>query len=134
MKKSFINSCRLIFKYLCRIRGPLNQIPEFGIRILQTQVSIQRIESFSSEKDVAPWISSSTRSQDCQNLGFRDDATFCWSKASTENNNWVLGPVNIAFPAGKLTIIKGETGSGKSSRTSLSLFEDLERGSCSIVT
>lgn len=45
-------------------------------------------------------------------LGFKNNASFKWSGS----NDWKLNLGNIEFPEGKLSIIQGPTGSGKSSR------------------
>lgn len=95
---------------------PYLRIPDFGIRLLQTQVSIGRIESFLKEEEVANYAKDEIRSEfnltkSTTKLGFKENASFKWSGS----DNWKLDLGDIEFPEGKLSIIQGPTGSGKSS-------------------
>lgn len=94
------------------IRGPLDQIPGFGIRILQLGVSISRMESFLDEDEVAPHADAEHR-QRCNRLGL-NDATLRYAEAPA--GKVAIENASIEFPVGRLTIVSGPTGSGKTSR------------------
>jgi ABC-type multidrug transport system fused ATPase/permease subunit len=82
-------------------------------------VSMQRIEEFLSESEVPKWASSLTASHDNRRtgeIGFAA-AAFQWPslpKSSPTPSSFELGPLDIIFPKGKLTLVGGATGSGKS--------------------
>lgn len=86
-------------------------------------VSMQRMEHFLDESEVPDWASalktaeSSTRQHEYQDVGF-EDASFEWhsgaSKAALSPARFQLGPLNLTFPQGKLSLVCGPTGSGKS--------------------
>lgn len=118
-----------------RVRGPLNQlflllswlhgtvrsdsilffrIPEFGIKILQTNVSINRIDSYLKEDDVAPHATPEHRKSTSNEVMGFENATLQWH----ENNSWKLKDLTIEFPRGELTVICGPTAAGKSASES----------------
>ena len=84
-------------------------------------VSLQRIETFLREEEVPEWastLSTSRRSteNDTDQIGFRK-AVFAWSAKTDEDDRtprFVLGPLDIEFPSGQLTLVTGSTASGKS--------------------
>jgi ABC-type multidrug transport system fused ATPase/permease subunit len=102
-------------------------------------VSMQRIEGFLKEDEVPDWASSlkskttrgkplpPTPSQSSQrgrgNPGPGQDETgvgfekgiFTWNLVSRgrQHTPFKLGPLDFSFPAGKLSLISGATGSGK---------------------
>lgn len=93
---------------------------------------MQRIEAFLKENEVPIWAcslgrevpapststtssSASSTREECP-VGF-ENATFEWqsSKSKEEGTSrFQLGPLDLTLPQGKLTIISGATGSGKS--------------------
>lgn len=92
---------------------------------------MQRIEAYLAEEEVPAWASSLKTAEtpahhpasDNSRVGF-ERATFEWhrraeSKATPGNSetdishNFQLKDLNISFPQGKLTLIAGRTGSGK---------------------
>lgn len=100
---------------------------------------MQRIEAFLKEDEVPDWASSlrrktiegkplpSTSSQtprlvpripeptrDETKVGF-EKAIFTWSVVprGRQNTPFKLGPLNLIFPTGKLSLVSGATGSGK---------------------
>ncbi|KAM0756114.1 P-loop containing nucleoside triphosphate hydrolase protein [Meredithblackwellia eburnea MCA 4105] len=106
------------------VRGPLNQIPEWGIRILQTNVSIQRMESFLQEDDVAIHASPDYRFKYGATLGF-ENVTAHWSQPlESRQEPFTLQNLDFMFPEG-LSIVTGKTGSGKTSLL-LTLLGELE--------
>lgn len=82
---------------------------------------MQRIQKFLEEPEVPDWASSLKATPEytdtAPEIGF-DDATFEWSTPSETpsetSSRFSLGPLDVKFPAGKLTLISGPTGSGKS--------------------
>lgn len=85
---------------------------------------MQRIEGVLNEHEVPDWacsLKSSTPEGDPENPDQAPisltTATFEWHTATqgTETpNQFLLGPLDIVFPSGKLTLVTGATGSGKS--------------------
>lgn len=108
-----LDDTRKLMCYVYRVRGPLNQIPDFGIRLLQTKISIARIESFFAEEEVASHATPLQRSSSSKTLSV-NDATFRYSK--TEEGAFEFADISIPFPEGQLTLVSGPTGSGKTSR------------------
>ena len=82
-------------------------------------VSMQRIQKFLAEPEVPDWATSLKRdltdpSLNEAEIGF-DDAAFEWDIAPNEQPaRFALGPLNLRFPSGKLSLVSGPTGSGKS--------------------
>lgn len=80
---------------------------------------MQRIEEFLGEDEVPKWASTLTATPTEQ--GFKEvkfcDATFEWQKRqhpSATPSRFQLGPLNLTFPQGSLSLVIGATGSGKS--------------------
>lgn len=81
-------------------------------------VSMQRIEAFLDEPEVPAWASSlkkrateeHTYTTAFENASFAFPAT---PKTSTMRRS-TLGPLDIEFPRGQLTLVSGGTSSGKS--------------------
>jgi ABC-type siderophore export system fused ATPase/permease subunit len=85
---------------------------------------MQRIEDFLEEDEVPDWASTlsipmpnSSHVMD-DRVGF-SEASFEWQSSSSSTatpspSRFRLGPLDIVFPTGKLTIVSGATGSGKS--------------------
>jgi ABC-type transport system involved in cytochrome bd biosynthesis fused ATPase/permease subunit len=83
---------------------------------------MQRIEHFLDENEVPEWASSMKTSESGSHsvsrhkIGF-EKASFEWyglPKAAPSQSCFQLGPLDICFPKGKLTLVSGATGSGKS--------------------
>ena len=85
---------------------------------------MQRIQDFLKEDEVPDWAS--TLSNPMQNsshvmedkIGF-SEASFEWqsptsSTVAPSTTRFQLGPLDVVFPTGKLSIVSGVTGSGKS--------------------
>lgn len=99
--------------YFAMVRGPLNQIPEFGIKILQCMVSIKRIERFLQEEEIEDHARPENRNRSDPSVAFRN-ATLRYPGAT--DADFTLSDVDADIPSGCLTLVSGETGSGKSSR------------------
>ncbi|KAI0671861.1 P-loop containing nucleoside triphosphate hydrolase protein [Trametes maxima] len=105
-----------LFSYL---QGPMTEIPDQVFALLHAYVSMQRIEKFLAEAEVPDWASSLKRAPDREaegeaETGF-ENATFEWDIAPKEEPaRFALGPLDVKFPVGKLSLVSGPTGSGKS--------------------
>lgn len=91
---------------------------------LRAFVSIKRIEDFLREEDVPAWVTSLTRPDSSNDesipepgLIWLHSASFCWPQSAESRKTEVfkLGPLDLELPVGKLSIVTGPTGSGKSS-------------------
>lgn len=98
--------------YFGMARGPLKQIPDFGIKILQCLVSISRIEAYLHEEEIEEFARPENRSTADSIVSF-SNATFCYP--GTTEGSAALQDIDVAFPEARLSLISGETGSGKSS-------------------
>lgn len=83
-------------------------------------VSMQRIEHFLKEDEVPEWASTLTASSSALSnggeVGF-SRAVFQWQalpKSGSSLARFQLGPLDLTFPKGKISLISGPTGSGKS--------------------
>ncbi|KAI6040937.1 P-loop containing nucleoside triphosphate hydrolase protein [Pisolithus marmoratus] len=99
----------------------LNALPETFINMLQSFVSLRRIEKYmnAAEVTLVPPLSVQTRAITFQN------ATITWpqdriqsgsatpSAASTPRHKFMLLDLAISFPQGKLSLVCGKLGSGK---------------------
>ncbi|KZT30801.1 P-loop containing nucleoside triphosphate hydrolase protein, partial [Neolentinus lepideus HHB14362 ss-1] len=101
-----------------QLQGPMMSLPGELFAFLHAYVSMQRIQTFLSEPEVSEWASSLHRSAShrktdaCQEIEF-DGAVLQWY-SNSEGERFQLGPLSIKFPMGKLTLVTGPTGSGKS--------------------
>ena len=75
-------------------------------------VSLQRINNFLGEDEVPDWACDLKRkeSKPVNEIGFKN-ATFVWH---SEEEPFRLGPLDLTFPVGRLTLVTGPIGSGKS--------------------
>ncbi|KAI5836067.1 P-loop containing nucleoside triphosphate hydrolase protein [Schizophyllum commune Tattone D] len=102
-----------------QLQEPMTALPGQVFALLHAYVSMQRIESFLREDEVPDWASSfaaSAEPKQVDDIGFMN-ATFEWYTPSTQtsgNAPFRLGPLDLRFPKGKLTLVAGATGSGKS--------------------
>ncbi|KZT01394.1 uncharacterized protein LAESUDRAFT_739182 [Laetiporus sulphureus 93-53] len=105
-----------LFSYL---QGPMTALPGQLFALFRAYVSMQRIEAFLKEAEVPDWASSlkkppSSETIDQDEISF-EDARFEWDVSPKDTpSRFQLGPLNIRFPEGKLTLVSGATGSGKS--------------------
>lgn len=88
----------------------------------QAYVSMQRIERYLEEEEVPEWVSAfststaSSRPDSDGTIGF-SDATFEWQalpKSTPSEEGFQLRNMNFLFPPGKISLVSGQTGSGKS--------------------
>ncbi|RDB29359.1 ATP-dependent bile acid permease [Hypsizygus marmoreus] len=102
-----------------QLQQPMTALPGQIFAMLNAYVSMQRIEAFLDENEVPDWASTLTTSEADNykgEIGF-SSASFEWPslpKSSPSSARFTLGPLDIQFPKGKLTLVSGATGSGKS--------------------
>lgn len=105
------------------LRVPLDQLTDMITNVLQTKVSVDRVEEFLKEEETEKYAQLKTLPEDefrnCPLIGFRD-ASFTWgSRARSEGENslaaFKLTNLSIEFVPGRLNVIAGPTGSGKTS-------------------
>ncbi|EJU04810.1 hypothetical protein DACRYDRAFT_114129 [Dacryopinax primogenitus] len=116
------------------LRQPLNLLPYFVVRFLETSVSFVRIDAFLAEPDVSDDVSSFKRPPPESTIPIdarlgAEEATFKWNEneeakkkdapgAEEQVNGaaeavFELSDINIVFPIGKLSVVTGPTASGK---------------------
>jgi ABC-type multidrug transport system fused ATPase/permease subunit len=104
------------------LRYPLDQLGDMIAHVQESQVSIDRIEEFLAEEETEKFEQLGLDNIDETGkrvIGFRDDATFIWGSktAVAEDGSMAfrLLDLNVEFKIGKLNVITGPTGAGKSS-------------------
>ncbi|KAG8696666.1 hypothetical protein FRC08_007008 [Ceratobasidium sp. 394] len=112
-----------------QLQGPMAQLPQQIFALLHAYVSMQRIQTFLAEEEVEDWASAIKREDDLPDgtstpskVGF-ENASFRWHYTSAQAESTVdaglpgfrLADITIDIPLGKLTLVTGVTGSGKSS-------------------
>lgn len=103
------------------LRFPLDQIGDMIAHVQESKVSIDRIEEFLNEEETSKFEQLGEDNIDENGervIGFRD-ATFIWGSktAVAEDGSMAfrLLDINVDFKIGKLNVITGPTGSGKTS-------------------
>ncbi|CCE63505.1 hypothetical protein TPHA_0F00180 [Tetrapisispora phaffii CBS 4417] len=89
------------------LRGPLDQISDMASFVIQSKVSLDRIQKFLDEDD--------TKKYEQLSLGNKislENVTVSWNK---QKQDFKLRNLNIDFKVGKLNVVIGPTGSGKTS-------------------
>ncbi|GAA6008715.1 uncharacterized protein JCM10292_005037 [Rhodotorula paludigena] len=115
------------------LRAPMTMLPTSITQLLQTWVSIQRLEQFFDDVEVEPWVSALRREEDAsaraaheKDVGIdkgsltydTEPATDETSAEDAENGaelKFALRDIDVHFPEGKLSLVCGPTGSGKTS-------------------
>lgn len=98
------------------LRGPLEGFTDMIVNVLQALVSLKRIDEFLSEQESAKYsiVRSPTIATDPV-VGFKD-ATFTWAdeaSALADSSIFRIKDLNLSFPVGKLSLITGPVGCGK---------------------
>ncbi|KAF8832014.1 hypothetical protein HHX47_DHR1001186 [Lentinula edodes] len=96
----------------------MTALPGQFFAMLHAYVSMQRIERYLAEEEVPAWVSAfsvATASELNPEVGF-SEAIFEWQpkKGPDIPDGFRLGPLDFTFPIGKVSLISGATGSGKS--------------------
>ncbi|KAK2461428.1 hypothetical protein APHAL10511_005891 [Amanita phalloides] len=112
-----------LFSYL---QSSMMALPAQVFAFLYAYVSMKRIASFLVEAEVPDWASTLTAPAipaEPDRMGF-SQASFDWEKNDSDSTSrFGLGPLDITFPRGKLTLVSGATGSGKSAMLAALLGE-----------
>jgi len=100
------------------LRVPLDQLADMIINVIQTKVSIDRVEEFLREDETEKYqqLKPSYEDSDAPLIGFKN-GSFTWGSknAKKEDASFQLIDLDVAFKPGELNIIAGPTGSGKTS-------------------
>ncbi|ODV98301.1 hypothetical protein PACTADRAFT_48088 [Pachysolen tannophilus NRRL Y-2460] len=105
------------------LRSPLDELANMLSFVIQSKVSMDRVQNFLDEEDTTKYEQlSHPRTANSPEIGF-ENATFSWNK--THSGDFKLRDLNIAFKKGKLNVIIGPTGSGKTSLL-LALLGEME--------
>lgn len=120
-KKSLIPSVAFTALSLFSIlRYPLDKLAAMMAHILESKVSVDRVERFLNEEETGKYEQLSRTEQDQGEdiaVGF-DNATLTWAgkgDAVRENTAFRMIDLNIRFRLGGLNLVVGPTGSGKTS-------------------
>lgn len=105
------------------LRSPLDQLADMTAIVIQSKVSLDRISDFLEEPETSKYEQlANTPSADSPLIGF-ENASFSWSSSSAKD--FKLKDLNVAFKPGKLNVIIGPTGAGKTSLL-LALLGEME--------
>ncbi|KAG8423072.1 ABC transporter 7 [Metarhizium acridum] len=103
------------------LRVPLDQLGDMFAHVQEAKVSIDRVEEFLNEEETEKYEQlgqDNVDEQGVKHIGFKD-ATLIWGGKDTVAEDgsraFRLMDLNVDFQMGKLNIIAGSTGSGKSS-------------------
>ncbi|KAF4451488.1 putative YBT1-Vacuolar, `full-size` ABC protein [Fusarium austroafricanum] len=103
------------------LRVPLDQFGDMFAHVQETKVSIDRVEEFLQEEETDKYIQLGLDNLDeegVRRIGF-NNATLTWGGKDTvaddDSRAFRLMDLNVDFQIGKLNIIAGPTGSGKTS-------------------
>lgn len=95
------------------LRTPLDQLSDMTSYVVQSKVSLDRIGEFLDEEETSKYEQlGQTPSPNSPTVGF-EEASFAWNLKS--ENDFKLRDLNIDFKEGKLNVVIGPTGSGKTS-------------------
>ncbi|CAO2649540.1 Nn.00g069250.m01.CDS01 [Neocucurbitaria sp. VM-36] len=103
------------------LRIPLDQLADMIAHVQESRVSVDRIEEYLSEPETDKYSQLVTRKKDDNGqpiIGF-EDGTFSWGGKDMTNqaaaDAFKLMDLNLKFAVGKLNVVVGPTGSGKTS-------------------
>ncbi|CAN3363621.1 ATP-dependent bile acid permease [Diutina catenulata] len=110
------------------LRTPLDQLADMTAFMVQSKVSLDRVDEFLSEPESTKYDQlSKPRGPRSPEVGF-EGATFAWNRA--KKADFRLRDLDVAFAVGQLNVVIGATGSGKTSLLLALLGEmDLVSGS-----
>lgn len=111
------------------MRAPMDQLADMLNNVLQSKVSIDRVEEFLSEAETSKYeqLGNPTRGPNSPIIGF-EKATFSWESSDASNTSkadFKLRDLNIDFKIGELNVVIGPTGAGKTSLL-LALLGEME--------
>ncbi|KAJ2394325.1 hypothetical protein GGI23_004732 [Coemansia sp. RSA 2559] len=102
------------------VQRSVDTFPSMMASVTGFRVSLSRIEQFLNQPEIQRLEHRACADATEERLGFRN-ATLAWAAASTDSlltidcAPFALKNISIDFPAGKLSLVGGPTGSGKSS-------------------
>ncbi|KAK9465458.1 hypothetical protein V1512DRAFT_210824 [Lipomyces arxii] len=98
------------------MRTPMDRLAEMITNVIEARTSVERVQKFLDEEETQKYaqLTEARRSQGDPVIGFKDAASFAWGDGTT-NFDFKLQDLDISFEVGKLTVVVGPTGSGKSS-------------------
>lgn len=95
------------------LRSPLDQLSDMTSFVMQSKVSLDRIDEFLDEEETTKYdILNQQPGPNSPYIGF-EDASFSWNSKS--ETDFKLRDLNVSFLPGKLNVVIGATGSGKTS-------------------
>ncbi|KAI3405616.2 YBT1 [Candida oxycetoniae] len=95
------------------LRSPLDQLADMTSFVIQSKVSLDRVADFLDEAETSKYDQLAMEKDiNSPEIGFQN-ANLSWNSASKAD--FKLRDINIAFKTGKLNVIIGPTGSGKTS-------------------
>lgn len=95
------------------LRSPLDQLSDMTSYVMQSKASLDRVDDFLNEPETSKYEQlKAPQSPDDPTAGFKK-ASFSWNP--TSENDFKLRDVSIDFHIGKLNVVIGPTGSGKTS-------------------
>ncbi|KAL1958665.1 hypothetical protein VTO42DRAFT_4008 [Malbranchea cinnamomea] len=106
------------------LRVPLDRLADMVAHVLESKVSIDRVERFLNEEETEKYIQLRHRSGEETPKIALENATLSWGSPKTRSKksgsdssaeSFRLIGVNVDFQIGKLNVIAGPTGSGKTS-------------------
>lgn len=103
------------------LRTPLTVMPDIIVKVMDALVSLKRVEDYLAETQLDESVNvSNPPIFPSSPVEFLESSSFSWS--SEKNNNpsnasrrFTLKEISVKFPKGRLSVIHGPTGSGKSS-------------------
>lgn len=105
------------------LRSPLDQLADMTAIVIQSKVSLDRISDFLEEPETSKYEQlAHTPTANSPLIGF-ENASFSWNSSSAKD--FKLKDLNVAFKPGKLNVIIGPTGAGKTSLL-LALLGEME--------
>lgn len=106
------------------LKFPLDQLTDMMTNVIQTKISLDRVEEFLNEEETSKYTQLKTAYDHEGNprLGFQNATTTWASRKQVEENNmeaplsvFQLPEMNVEFAPDQLNVIIGPTGSGKTS-------------------
>ncbi|KAK9479736.1 hypothetical protein V1514DRAFT_327274 [Lipomyces japonicus] len=97
------------------MRTPMDRLAEMITNVIEARTSLERVQKFLDEEETQKYaqLNQVLRTSDAPLIGFRN-ASFSWSSNAT-SYDFKLQDIDVSFAPGKLTVIVGPTGAGKSS-------------------
>ncbi|KAI5958337.1 YBT1 [Candida theae] len=95
------------------LRSPLDQLADMTSFVIQSKVSLDRVADFLNEAETSKYDQlANEKTPNSPDIGF-EKATLSWNASS--KSDFKLRDLNITFKQGKLNVIIGPTGAGKTS-------------------